>query len=454
MRRTILLTTIAVLTAAVAAAAAAETVRTGKAATGDWRSDAPGVRRHIRPTDLPPPFETPSADESSQVVPRPAGASPKVPAGFKVEVFAADLKAPRVVRVAPNGDVFVAESYSGRVTVLRSGQGTGKAAGRAVFAQGLSQPYGIAFYPPGPNPRWVYVGETNRVVRFAYSAGDMTARGPAEVIVPRLTEKGGGHWTRDIVFSPDGTRMFVSVGSASNVAQQMPQKPLDEAIAWDKAHGLGAGWASEQDRADVLVFDPMGQGRRVFAAGIRNCSGLGVEPHTGEVWCATNERDLLGDDLVPDYVTRVREGAFYGWPWYYIGDNEDPRREVKGQRPDLKGRVTTPDVLIQSHSAPLGLSFYPDRQTGASAFPVRWRGDAYVALHGSWNRSLRTGYKVVRVILKNGAPTGEYEDFMTGLVVDQTSVWGRPVDTAIAKDGALLVSDDAANVIWRISPTR
>jgi glucose/arabinose dehydrogenase len=455
MSRTIRFGLLAALAAGAASAAMCQDeqpLRTGADALGDWSKDAPGVRRKITPADLPPPFTTPSVAANSAVVARPQGAQPQVPAGFKVEAFATDLQNPRTIRIAPNGDVFVAELYPGKIILLRSDPGAGQASTKTVFTEGLTQPFGIAFYPPGPNPQWVYVAETNRVVRFPYQNGDDKARGPAEVIVPQLTEHGGGHNTRDIVFSPDGQRMFVSVGSGSNVADGMEPKPLEDAIAFDKEHGLGATWGSELDRADVLVFDPQGKGRRVFASGIRNCSGLGVEPHTGDIWCATNERDLLGDNLVPDYATRVQEGHFYGWPWWYIGDNEDPRANVKGARPDLKGQVTIPDVLFQSHSAPLGISFYPDTPSGPAAFPLTFRGDAFVALHGSWNRSLRTGYKVVRLRLKDGVPTGEYDDFMTGFVVDAASVWGRPVDTAIAKDGALLVTDDGGNVIWRISP--
>ena len=420
------------------------------AAAGSWQADAPGVVHRVNPGDLPAPFATPSAQGNAAIVPKPADATLKVPAGFKVEPFAADLKAPRVIRIAPNGDAFVSESFAGRIRVLRAQPGSGKAEVTSVFAEGLALPFGIAFYPPGPNPQWVYVGESTRIVRFPYHAGDLKAGGPPEVVVPKLADAPGGHWTRDIAFSPDGRRMFVSVGSTSNVAEEMPAKTVKAAQAYDRAHGPGAAWGPEADRADVLVFTPEGKDRRIFAAGIRNCSGLGVEPRTGDLWCAVNERDGLGDNLVPDYVTRVREGQFYGWPWWYIGDHEDPRQA--GRRPDLRGKVSVPDVLIQSHSAPLGISFYPEAPEGPAAFPQDYRGDAFVALHGSWNRSLRTGYKVVRVHLNHGVPTGAYQDFLTGFVVDAASVWGRPVDTAVAKDGALLVTDDAGGVVWRISP--
>jgi glucose/arabinose dehydrogenase len=454
MHRPIRSSLLAALLAGAAVPAFAQPSQPAPAASGSvpgsWQVDAPGVVHKITPADLPAPFATASAHASPGVVARPANATLKVPAGFKVEPFATDLEGPRTIRIAPNGDAFVAETNYGRVLLLRAEPGSGKANVTTVFADGLKGPFGIAFYPAGPNPQWVYIAENNRVVRFPYHTGDLKAAGPLEVIVPKLADSTGGHTTRDLAFSPDGKQMFVSVGSASNVAEEVSPKPLPEAQAYDQAHGLGADWGDEANRADVLVFTPEGQDGRIFAAGIRNCAGLGVEPHTGDLWCATNERDGLGDNLVPDYVTRVRDGQFFGWPWWYMGDHEDPRQ--KGQRPDLRGKVSVPDVLLQSHSAALGISFYPDAPEGPAAFPSEYRGDAFVALHGSWNRSLRTGYKVVRVHLDHGVPSGEYQDFLTGFVVDAASVWGRPVDTAVAQDGSLLVTDDGGGVIWRISP--
>ena len=210
---------------------------------------------------------------------------------------------------------------------------------------------------------------------------------------------------------------------------------------------LGAIWGYETDRADVLVFDPEGKNKGIFATGIRNCVGLAVQPVNGELWCSTNERDGLGDDLVPDYVTRVREGQFFGWPWYYIGDNEEPR--LRGERPDLKGKITVPDVLIQSHSASLGMTFYDGKQ-----FPPEYQGDAFAAEHGSWNRSKRTGYKIIRVIMRNGRPTGEYDDFLTGFVTADGDVWGRPVGLAMMRDGSLIMTDDAHSAAWKISFSR
>jgi glucose/arabinose dehydrogenase len=232
----------------------------------------------------------------------------------------------------------------------------------------------------------------------------------------------------------------------------MPKKTLDEAKAWDAEHGLGATWGAETNRADVLVFE-VGSGKpgKIFATGIRNCVGLTVQPLTGDLWCTTNERDLLGDDLVPDYSTRVKEGGFYGWPWYYMGKYEDPR--LKGDRPDLAGKAIVPDVPYQAHSAALNLVFYT-ATSGSSAFPQRYRGDGFAVLHGSWNRAFRTGHKVVRVRMKNGVPTGEYEDFLVGFIVDDSQVWGRPVGAAVAGDGSLLISDDGANLVYRISYAR
>jgi hypothetical protein len=320
----------------------------------------------------------------------------------------------------------------------------GQAAAPEVFASHLTYPFGIAFYPPGPDPQWVYVGDTDAVLRFPYRNGDRTARGGAETIVPHLPV--GGHHTRDVAFSPDGATMYVSVGSGSNVGEDMEKRSPADAQKWQSEHPLGAAWGGEGGRADVLAFDPQGKNKRIFATGIRNCVGLAVAAASGTVWCSTNERDGLGDDVPTDYVTRVREGAFYGWPWYYIGGNEEPRH--RGERPDLKDKVTVPDVLVQAHSASLGLTFYDGSQ-----FPAEYRGSLFAAEHGSWNRSKRTGYKIIRVIMKDGAPTGEYDDFATGFVVNDSEVWGRPVGTAVAKDGALLVSEDTSGTIWRISYT-
>jgi glucose/arabinose dehydrogenase len=438
---------VAALFAALAACAAARAqgppdgrVLMGAAAFGDWRADAPGVWRHIRPADLPRPGATPSAGNGPRIVARPAAAVPQVPPGFKAQLFASGLSGPRAMRVAPDGDVFVAESWAGRIRVLRAPDGADKPSETAIFAAGLEGPFGLAFYPAGPDPQWLYVAMTGSVVRFPYRAGDLNARGAAQTIVARLPT-GGSHSTRDVAFSNDGARMFVSVGSASNAAEGLGARYPEGLASFEAEHGVGASWGRETDRALVLAFDPDGRGRKTFATGIRNCVGLAVHPQTGDLWCSVNERDGLGDDLVPDYVTRVREGAFYGWPWFYIGANEDPGH--RGERPDLKDKVTVPDVLIQAHSASLQLAFYTGTQ-----FPPDYRGDAFAAEHGSWNRSKRTGYKVIRLKTRDGVPTGEYEDFVTGFVLGDNAVWGRPVGVAVAHDGSLLVSEDANGTIW------
>jgi glucose/arabinose dehydrogenase len=414
----------------------------GAAAFGDWRADRPGVSRLIKPEDLPRPGATPSSANVSHIVPRPPAALPQVPAGFKIELFAEGLNGPRQMRLAPNGDIFVAETRAGRIRVLRAADGDSKPSANEVYASRLKQPFGIAFYPSGDNPQWVYVANTDSVVRFPYKVGDLKAAQKPETVVAELPH-GYGHSTRDIVFSKDGKRMLVSVGSAGNDAEGMGSPP-GGLPAWNETHPLGASWGSEADRADVLMFDPDGKHAGIFASGIRNCVGLAVHPFNGDVYCSTNERDGFGDNLVPDYVTRVREGGFYGWPWYYIGSNEDPRHA--GKRPDLKSKVSVPDVLIQAHSASLGLTFY-----NGSAFPGEYRGDGFAAEHGSWNRSKRTGYKIIRIRLKDGIPTGEYQDFVTGFVIDDSQVWGRPVGVAVAHDGALLISEDANGTIWRIT---
>ena len=295
-----------------------------------------------------------------------------------------------------------------------------------IFAEGLNRPFGINFYPPGPDPEWVYVGNTDSIVRFPYKNGDLKARGPAQHItdVPAYES----HWTRDIQFTPDGRKMLVSVGSASNV---------------DDPDTTPA----EKNRADILEFNPDGSEMRVYAYGIRNAVGLAIHPQTGELWCSVNERDALGDNLVPDYITHVQEGGFYGWPWWYMGGHQDPRHE--GKHPELKDRVIIPDVILHPHNASLQMTFYNGTQ-----FPAEYQGDIFAAEHGSWNRSIRVGYELIRVPLhQTGHASGEYEDFMTGFVVDNGHVWGRPVGVTVAPDGSLLVTDDASKSIWRITYT-
>jgi glucose/arabinose dehydrogenase len=401
---------------------AADPVLVGAAAFGDWTKDAPGVWRKIAAADLPKPFASESTANRSTLAPRPEGALPKVLPGFAVAAFLDGLKTPRTLRVAPNGDIFLAESGAGRIHVIRAAAGASKAASDDIFAEGLDRPFGIAFYPPGPNPRYVYVGTTKSVVRYPYRLGETKAGGPAETIVANIPD--GGHWTRDVMFSPDGKKMFLAVGSSSNIQNNGP--------------------AAEQRRANILELNPDGSDEHVWASGLRNPVAMTIDPQTGELWTVVNERDLLGDNLPPDYVTHVKMGGFYGWPYYYIGGNVDPR--VQGEHSQKPSDVIVPDVLLQPHSAPLGITVYNGAQ-----FPAEYRGDIFVALHGSWNRAQRTGYKLVRVKLKDGHATGEYEDFLTGFVTNDAQVWGRPVSVTVAADGALLMSDDGSGTIWRIA---
>ncbi len=390
----------------------------------DFRSELPGRVHRIAVRDLPAPFATGSAGNAPTIVARPAGAWPKAPHGFKVGRYADGLSTPRVIRRAPNGDLFVAESGAGRIRVLRGMTAEGRPERSEIFASGLNRPYGIAFYPTGPHPRWVYVGDTDAVVRFPYHDGDLRATEPAIRVVE--LPHGSGHWTRDVTFSAEGTTLYVAVGSGSNVD--------DPDVT-----------PAEKDRADILAFDPEGSQMRVYASGIRNPSGLAIEPRFGQLWCAVNERDGLGDNLVPDYITAVHAGGFYGWPWWYAGPQQDPRH--LGKHPELRDRVITPDVLLQPHNAPLQIEFYQGRQ-----FPAEFRGDIFASEHGSWDKSVRTGYEVIRVPLhQSGTSTGEYEDFLTGFVLPNGQVWGRPVGVATATDGSLLVTDDASNSIWRVA---
>ncbi|HEX8817131.1 MAG TPA: PQQ-dependent sugar dehydrogenase [Terriglobales bacterium] len=390
----------------------------------DFRYEEPAKFRKITVAQLPAPYATDSSDNGPDLVRRPANAWPKAPAGFSVQQYATGLDNPRLLQTAPNGDIFLAESESGKIKIFRGVTSDGKAVQSAVFAAGLKQPYGIAFYPPGPNPQWVYIGDTNAVLRFPYQNGDLQARGGAQKIAD--LPRGGSHWTRSVVFSPDGQKMFVAVGSASNIGDP------------DTA-------ADEKNRADILAFTPDGK-MEVYAYGIRNAGGgLAVNPKSGELWCSVNERDGLGDNLVPDYITHVQEGGFYGWPWWYMGGNQDPR--YKGKHPELKDKVIVPDVLLQPHNASLQMTFYEGSQ-----FPAEYKGDIFASQHGSWNRSVRTGYEVIRVPLHGTTrASGEYEDFLAGFVVDNGHVWGRPVGVTVAQDGSLLVSDDGSNSIWRVS---
>jgi glucose/arabinose dehydrogenase len=426
---------------------------TGQAAFADYTQQRPGVRRKITLADLPEPKPSESVDNGPSLVKRPEGAWPIAPAGFNVQLYAGGDAAtpmqrsenkketyaptsgtfvmPRIIRTAPNGDLFVADSQAGSILVLRGVTAAGKAATISTYATGLDHPFGIAFYPSGAHPQWMYVGNATTVVRFAYSAGDLKATGSPQTIVPDIPGyaqlRGGGHWTRDVVFSADDKHMLVSVGSASN-ADDPDTHP------------------GEFHRADVLEYTPEGKFVEVYAYGLRNCVGEAINSITGQLWCSTNERDALGNNLVPDYVTSVKEGGFYGWPWYYMGGHQDPR--LMGTHPELKSKVITPDVLVQPHMASLEMTFYP---TAKSTFPIQYDGDGFAAEHGSWNRAKRGGYEVIRIPMKNGKATGEYEDFLTGFVTNDGQVWGRPVGVAVGHDGALYVTDDGSRSVWRVA---
>ena len=408
---------------------------TGTAAFTDYSQEKPGIFRKLTVADLPEPKEDESVDNGPSVVARPDGAWPQAPAGFKVEMYAHGFKEPRLIRTAPNGDLFLADSHGDQIIVMRGVGADGKVQRKEVYAtlsdpNGKSLPFGINFYP-ADNPKWVYVANTINVVRFPYKAGDLHASGPAEVVVKELPGfaqlRGGGHWTRDVVFSKDGKRMFISVGSASNVDDSDTHP-------------------NEFHRADVLEYTPDGKFIKVYASGIRNCVGEALNPITGELWCSTNERDRLGNNLVPDYITSVKEDGFYGWPWWYMGGHQDPRHV--GKHPELGPKVITPDVLMQPHMASLEMVFYE-----GSEFPPEYKGDAFAAEHGSWNKKNRVGYEVVRVPMKDGHATGAYEDFLTGFVTSDGNVWGRPVGVAVAKDGSLFVTDDGTKTVWHVSYT-
>ncbi len=380
-------------------------------------ADKPGDIHVIRADQLP--AGGPTSANMTTIVQRP-GQLPQVPDNMRVRLWASGFKIPRVLRVAPDGTIFLADSGAGKIFAFRMGP-DGSVSARQIFAAGLNNPYGIAFWPVD-HPAYVYVAQEDRVMRFPWHPGNLAATGPAEPIA-RLPS-GGTHWTRDLVFSADGARLFVSVGSSTNIADE--------------------GMAAETNRADVLVMDPMGHGARVYAAGLRNCSGLARRPDRNEIWCAVNERDGMGENLPPDYITHIADGGFYGWPWYYLGNHRDER--IPDSPASLTGdQILVPDVLVQAHSAPLGIAFYQ-----GAMFP-EWRGDVLATLHGSWNRAHPTGYKLVLLHFQNGAPTGAVEDVLTGFLNPDQTVWGRPVGVTVAPDGSVLMSEDANGTIWRIA---
>ena len=369
----------------------------------------------IRPDQLPAPYATNSVGNPPNVVPQPPGATLQMPPGFAISTFATNLGGPRTMLVAANGDIIVAEMDAGRVSILRDDNHDGVSDQRFTFVSGLDQPFGLAIHD-----NYLYVGSNGSVVRYDYVAGQ-TAKSGAGTLVTSVPKD--GHATRGVLFNPAGTKMYVSIGSYSNVDVE-----------------------SDPMRAAIVEFNPDGSGKRVFASGLRNPVGMAWEPTTGALWTVVNERDGLGDDLVPDYATEVKDGAFYGWPYAYIGQHEEPR--LAGENPQKVAQTIVPSLLLQAHSAALGIAFY-----GGTMFPADYRGDAFVALHGSWNRSKRTGYKIVRIAMKNGQPAGGYDDFITGWSPSETSrdVWGRPVGLLVLPDGSMLISDDGANKIWRVT---
>jgi glucose/arabinose dehydrogenase len=392
---------------------------------------------------LPPPFHTPWFRRGTRVVPMPEGHRLTVPAGFTVNVFAEKLELPRFMALSPNGDVFLAEPVrgAGKITVLRDADGDGVAETRETFATGLNRPFGLAFWKD-----YLYVGNNDSVVRFAYARAQTKAAGEPERIttlpasdaaldqdtaarlkIPLNQTRGYNHWTRNVIFNPAGTKLYVTVGSATNAT---PEAAVDGVT-----------------RAAIHEYNPDGSAHREYASGLRNPVGLAFFPGTSTLWTAVNERDHLGDDLVPDFITSVRDGGFYGWPYSYIGQHVDPT--VTTQRPDLVANAIVPDVLLTSHAAALGLLFH----TGAR-FPAEYRDNAFVALHGSINRSKLSGYSVVRVPFRNGKPSGPPAEFLTGFIArddDEKQAWGRPVGLLQLPDGSLLVSDDGGNRIWRVT---
>lgn len=374
---------------------------------------------NITPASLPPPNATPDSTNPPDVVDRPAGAQLTLPPGFEVKSFAeGDFRNPRWMALAPNGDVFVADSEAGRIIILRDADHDGVAEERFTFATDLKQPFGMAFWRD-----YFYVGDTDAVVRFRYKTGQTRADGQPEKIADLPGKGYREHWTRNLIFNPDGTKMYVTVGSESNVSVE--RDPM---------------------RAAIIEYNPDGTGKRIIASGTRNPIGLAFYPGTRTLWAAVQERDRLGDDLVPDYVTEIKDGGFYGWPYSYVGQMVDPRR--KGEGAELVARAIVPDVLVQAHSAVLGLVFYEGKM-----FPAEYRGNAFVALHGSWNRSKRTGYKIISIPFKRGRPAGGYDDFLTGWMLgeDDKKVWGRPVGLLVLPDGSMLITDDGANKIWRVT---
>ncbi len=374
---------------------------------------------------LPAPYASRGVANPSQVVGWPKGKMPSAPAGFEVSLFADDLDNPRMIYVLPNGDVLVMESNpkssDSRIILLRVNQNN-QVVVRQPFVRRLNLAFGMAL-----SGSRFYIGNTDGVVVVPYRNGDTQIKRRPEKI---LDFPGGGHFTRNLLVDHNTNKLYISVGSATNVDEQK----LDQ---------------KDPRRAAILQANLNGTGMRVFASGMRNAVGMDLEAKSKTLWTVVNERDMLGDELVPDYLTSVRDGAFYGWPYSYFGQNEDPRK--KGERPDLVAKAIKPDYALGSHVAPLGLAFY-----NGSSFPQRYHGGAFIGMHGSWNRSSLVGYKVAFVPFQNGKPSGAMEDFLTGFVANPrtSEVYGRPVGVAVWTDGSLLVADDGSNKIWRVSVKR
>lgn len=378
---------------------------------------------------LPEPYATDTVKRSSKVIGWPEGKTPVAPKGFIVTRFADKLNSPRWFYVTPNGDILISESRTSRKTspndivLLRDTDKDGKPDVKKIFMKDLNQPLGMLVLG-----NWFYVGNTDGVYRYPYKAGQLEITAKGEKILDLPAGGYNNHWTRNLLVNTTGNKILVSVGSGSNAAE----------------HGMD----NEKRRACILEINPDGTGERLIADGIRNPVGMAWEPVTKKLWTAVNERDNLGDDLVPDYLTSVQEGGFYGWPYAYFGQHEDPR--LKGQRPDLVAKTLVPDVSLGAHTASLGLSFYTKK-----VFPQKYHGGAFVGQHGSWNRSQFSGFKVVFVPFNNGRP-GEPEDFLTGFIADESKneVYGRPVGVITLQDGSLLVADDAGNTIWRVAAVK
>jgi len=373
--------------------------------------------------NLPAPFATKSTEKRPDVEGWKENQMPKAPEGFIVTKYADKLDNPRWTYQAPNGDVFVAESATkksaDRITILRDVNKDGVPEMREIFIEKLKQPLGMLVLK-----NYFYVANTDGITRYPYKVGDTKITGKGQKILELPAGGYNNHWTRNLLANADGSKIYVSVGSGSNVAE----------------HGMD----NEKRRANILEINPDGTGEKIFAAGLRNPVGMDWAPGTNVLYTAVNERDELGDELVPDYMTSVKEGGFYGWPYAYFGTHPDPR--MKGERKDLVAKTIVPDVALGSHTASLGLAFYDQ-----SKFPSKYHNGAFIGQHGSWNRSKLSGYKVVFVPFKNGKPSGKPEDFLTGFVESEEKVYGRPVGVTVLNDGSMLVNDDEGKTIWRVS---